>query len=115
MMAATLWRQEFGDSWDIPDAITQDPRLQDTSWGNDACPSFAFVDADWDHDDPARLWVEHPQPSRRELGGPRFVVTTGPDCDTAYAGDDVTAALATLMGTKAAAVAHVRRRPRGGA
>jgi len=40
---------------------------EDTSWGNDVCPSFEC--------EGLRLWVEHPDPDQRESSGKRFCVT----------------------------------------
>jgi hypothetical protein len=72
------WRSEFGDEYEVPENISAS--LYDASWHNDSAPRF------WRKEDPASdpkssaemplydLWVEHPDPAQRELGGKRFTV-----------------------------------------
>ncbi len=43
--------------------------LTDSSWGNDVCPSFKTPD------EYLTLWVDHPNPERRELEGKRFAIS----------------------------------------
>lgn len=69
--AAPLWAREFDLSYDVPRAI-YDAGLMDTSWHNDACPSFSAMDDDVT----VTLWVEHPKRLERDTGSEkRFAVT----------------------------------------
>jgi hypothetical protein len=90
---AADWRTEFGDDYDVPHEVTA--RLWDQSWHHDACPSFTHTDFPPDgsgHD--LRLWVEHPDPERRETGAPRYAVVHG---EALVLGtDDLMAALAAI-------------------
>ncbi len=65
------WLNQFGPEYAVPAEITS--TLEDTSWGNDAAPSFTAkgINPDAPH---AVLWVEHPEPAKRELWQRRFVV-----------------------------------------
>jgi len=85
------WQTEFGDDYEVPPTITNDPELVDVSWHNDACPSFEFAGR--------RLWVEHPIPTFREVApGHAFAVTDGEL--VLWAGDNVVEAVAALKGGK---------------
>lgn len=46
--------------------------IEDTSWGNDACPSFELARPI--SGERLRLWVEEENPERRESGGSRYCV-----------------------------------------
>ncbi len=65
------WIKEFGYQYAVPESIqsvVKDGFTQDVSWHNDTAPSFGFVDPhkpEWD----IRLWVEHPDPMKREDPG----------------------------------------------
>jgi hypothetical protein len=90
------WLNEFGPAYDVPREITSCPMLEDTSWGNDCSPSFTVRGTN------IVLWVEHPEPERREFGGPRFVVLRRDDGDSReqdmlYSGDNVIEALAIAI------------------
>jgi len=91
-----LWIIEHDDDYEVPAEVTQIEGILDISWHNDTCPRFGVRP---DGIGP-NLWVEHPDPDRRELGGPRFMVSVQFDdvashLDTdLYAGDDVNAAVA---------------------
>jgi hypothetical protein len=61
-LAMRTWETEFGEEWDVPHEITA--RLADESWHNDTCPSFTL---DLEDGDTLRLWVDHPDVSRREI------------------------------------------------
>ena len=68
-----LWKQEFPNFEDYPaeiDAFIKDGTLKDTSWHNDAMPSFEFGEEDPDSygGQRFRLWVDYKDPKRRELG-----------------------------------------------
>lgn len=84
------WISEFGPGYDVPGAILAEPGLLDVSWHNDACPAFGRNEHDYDY----VIWVEHPDPARRELPFGRFSVTTANGETSLYEGDDVEAALA---------------------
>jgi hypothetical protein len=64
-----LWQDEFGDEYDVPHDI--DARMIDTSWHNDACPSFTLDLADGDT---LKLWVDHPELSARDYAGKRYTL-----------------------------------------
>lgn len=69
------WRQEFDESYDVPEVITNDPLVFDNSWHNDVCPSYQMAFGDNTYD--VRLWVNHPDPKQREMPEwPRFQVTS---------------------------------------
>ena len=82
------WLAEFGAKYDVPLVVIRE--LEDTSWHNDASPSFSHPHGS----DDRRLWIEHPDPECRECEGKRYTVSeTG---TILYAGDDLTAALSAL-------------------
>lgn len=106
------WRSEFGEEYAVPEEISK--ALYDASWHNDSAPSF------WRKDDPASatphtetsltaefptyiLWVEHPDPAQREMGGKRFGVAKYTengeqrDVETIIETDDAEEALKVLM------------------
>ena len=102
----TTWISEFGESYNVPHAITFNPKLKDESWHHDACPSFSVVGAGVT----ALLWVEHENEFMRECDGKRFVVarhTVDPDMpesiddfvETVLETDDLQEALAALFKT----------------
>lgn len=66
------WREQFGDDYDVPAEIEA---LGDQSWNNDSSPSFGINTEALD----LRIWVEHPDPGRREMPGKRFAVVLGDD------------------------------------
>jgi len=90
---------EFTSDYVVPDEVIAHVRsgaLVDLSWHNDACPHFVLA-ADKDLDDVAAmrgLWVEHPEPELREIGGPRFIVSHG---EVSVAMDDLDGALRYLF------------------
>lgn len=59
----------------------------DTSYGNDACPSFAPAD-DW------RVFVDYADPAQREFAGVRFVVICDLNCTADLETDDWSEVLA---------------------
>jgi len=90
------WKKEFGEDYDIPKEITD--KYPDASWHNDSSPSFFIVDENHPQvvkdekggvtlvpDQPPfyymHLWVEHPDPDKRELPLKRFEVVVHGDCD----------------------------------
>jgi hypothetical protein len=90
MAALQDWRKEFGDDYDVPHEVTA--RFIDQSWHNDISPSFAHREVPVDERRDLRLWVEHPDPARREFPhGCRFVLVDGED--VVLETDDLMAAL----------------------
>lgn len=87
-MSAWKWQTEFPwwSDGDMPeevlDAIVKN-ELQDTSWHNDAAPTFQIAGHDPDCTDPT-LWVHHHNPRLRDFPTRgRFVVCVG-DVDDQY-------------------------------
>lgn len=78
-----LWAREFDATYAVPETLWKHPQIEDMSWHNDVCPSFTMTAYALGRDqrDDIRLWVEHPDPARREFAGaPRYSVngqTTG--------------------------------------
>lgn len=69
------WRQQFPADFDVPRWVTD--AFEDISYGNDAAPKFQVSvrkDTDGDRLDGRELWVDHPDPTKREFSGDRFVV-----------------------------------------
>jgi len=93
------WRSEFGDDYDVPavlEALVTEGSARDASWHNDSAPSF---DAPLDRQDEEpvrrlRVWIEHPDPTMREMADKRhrFVITLYDDVTwdshNAWSGDD---------------------------
>jgi hypothetical protein len=72
-MEKRTWRNEFGEDYAIPQRVldlVSEGKLVDASWHNDASPSFATSI----EPQSVTLWVEHPDPAQREIGGPRYCV-----------------------------------------
>lgn len=97
-----LWIREHGHAYDVPAKVLElvaRKQLFDASYHNDTCPRFDTTTGD----EPGRtLWIEHPEPSERELDGPRFVVQSyDADYDSDGANlietDDLEAALEVLL------------------
>lgn len=90
------WIKEFGTEFDVPSIVSE--RLIDVSWHNDVSPSFVRP-GDEDNEDAIRLWVEHPDPNRREYIGSsvRFIVGGAQDGGIYYEGEDVNAAIDSLL------------------
>jgi hypothetical protein len=99
-----MWTEEFEKDYAVPREITDlvaQGKLIDTSWGNDAAPSFETLDSNW------RLWVDHPDPRMREMGSdqPRYQVSLNNvhntelcECDDLmFHSEDLQAALRVLF------------------
>lgn len=83
------WLEEFDQSYEVPEPILEAAGVVDTSWHNNACPSFG------DADGKVNIWVEHPDPAQRDMAGAhRFTVAADFDERVLYEGDDVAASLA---------------------
>lgn len=68
MMTAPNYRRAFPDfDYEIPALVADAEGWEDTSWHNDACPSFTC--------DVFVLWCDYADPTRREVqGGKRFTM-----------------------------------------
>lgn len=76
-METTHWKNEFGAEYAVPGWVSG-PSVIDTSWHNDACPSFVPAIVDEDSEMTPVLWVEHATPGLRETqGSKRFCVWVG--------------------------------------
>lgn len=95
----SLWADEHGTAFEVPVEVSQLEGVRDLSWHNDTCPRFAVTE---DGQGP-NLWVDHPDPDERELGGSRFyVVHQAHDCASSddvqiHEGDDLAAAVAAFV------------------
>jgi hypothetical protein len=73
-MTQRTWRNQFQD-YPVPteiDGLVTAGFLNDTSWGNDICPTFEM----YRHGKGIRIWVDHPDQRLREMKTPRrFTVT----------------------------------------
>lgn len=70
------WATAFGSEYDVPKAIkrmVEIGMLKDMSFKNDSAPSFGYSDDEKDLI--VRIWVEHPDEGKRELGGKRYAVS----------------------------------------
>lgn len=77
------WQVEHGTEYAIPaeiDALVDANELHDQSWHNDISPSFGAHSDELD----LRIWVEHPDPAKRESGGSRFSVLMYDDDGSAF-------------------------------
>jgi hypothetical protein len=90
-----LWLQEFDADFAVPDEVTNDPDLKDTSWHNNAAPSFNLVRDVNEKRYDLRLWVNHPVQAMREFSDmERFVVYDNEYL--LYQGEDVAEAVRIL-------------------
>ncbi len=69
-----LWKQEFGEEFAVPETIAAE--MIDQSWHNDACPSFTMM---YPTDVVPTLYVNHPDPAKREGFDERYCVTVNGD------------------------------------
>lgn len=90
---APLWLTEFGAQWEVPAALVNDIRLEDVSWHNDVCPSFAWTGRAHDGDD-VRIWVDHPDRMKREYPEhPRYAIQRDSGSGPSIMTDDLGVAL----------------------
>lgn len=97
-----VWQEEFPSSYRVPrDVIrlVEAGVIEDMSWRNDPSPSFGvkLKDKNW-----VRLWVEHPDPHRREGLADRYTIVVQPEPAVPFgwrmvATDDLYEALTWLM------------------
>jgi hypothetical protein len=75
-----IWDEEFAKEWAVSPRIMTLVRqgvLEETSWRQDVSPSFGARLKDGSL---LRLWVEHPNPHRRESDSPyRYLLTVQKD------------------------------------
>lgn len=65
---APRWMTEFSTTFDCPPC--PEP-LADQSWHNDVAPSYGYY-SEGTSEMLVSIWINHPDPERRELGGERF-------------------------------------------
>lgn len=76
----SLYKQEFGQDFDLGLDLKEHPYLIDKSWHNDLCPSFYFkVDEQY-----YVLWVDYADEEQREEDSARFMITKGVNEGTNY-------------------------------
>ena len=65
-----LYKQAFGQNFDLGFNLKNHPYLIDKSWHNDLCPSFYFKVAEQYY----VLWVDYADIEQREEDTPRYVI-----------------------------------------
>ncbi len=65
-----LYKQEFGQNFDLGFDLKNHPYLIDKSWHNDQCPSFYFKVGEQFY----VLWVDYADIEQREEDTPRYVI-----------------------------------------
>lgn len=98
-----VWQEEFPSSYRVPKEIVrlvESGVIEDMSWRNEPSPSFGIrlKDKNW-----VRLWVEHPDPARRQGWEHRYTVVVQPEPAIPFgwkmvSTDDVYEALTWLTG-----------------
>ena len=68
-----LYKQEFGQNFDLGFALKDHPYLIDKSWHNDQCPSFYFKVGEQFY----VLWVDYADVEQREEETLRYLITKG--------------------------------------
>lgn len=68
-----LYKQEFGQNFDLGFDLKNHPSLIDKSWHNDLCPSFYFKVGEQYY----VLWVDYADIEQREEDTPRYMITKG--------------------------------------
>ena len=66
----SLYKQEFGQNFDLGFDLKNHPYLIDKSWHNDQCPSFYFKVGEQYY----VLWVDYADIEQREEETPRYVI-----------------------------------------
>jgi hypothetical protein len=75
------WRDEHGEAYAVPSEILElvsSGQAQDQSWHNDTCPCFGREYPQIGEQVCLKLWVDHPDPDRRESGDRRFAIQIVP-------------------------------------
>ena len=65
-----LYKQEFGQNFDLGFSLKKHPYLIDKSWHNDQCPSFYFIENEKYY----VLWVDYAEEEQREEDTFRYVI-----------------------------------------
>ncbi|MCK8136342.1 hypothetical protein [Pseudoalteromonas sp. 2CM28B] len=65
-----LYKQEFGQGFELGFNLKDHPYLIDKSWHNDLCPSFYFKVGEQYY----VLWVDYADIEQREEDTPRYVI-----------------------------------------
>lgn len=65
-----LYKQAFGQDFDLGFDLTNHPYLIDKSWHNDLCPSFYFKVGEQYY----VLWVDYADVEQREENTPRYAI-----------------------------------------
>lgn len=65
-----LYKQEFGQNFNLGFDLKNHPYLIDKSWHNDLCPSFYFKVGEQYY----ILWVDYADIEQREEDTPRYVI-----------------------------------------
>jgi hypothetical protein len=65
-----LYKQEFGQDFDLGFDLKNHPYLIDKSWHNDQCPSFYFKMGEQYY----VLWVDYADKEQREENTPRYLI-----------------------------------------
>jgi len=65
-----LYKQKFGQNFDLSFDLKNHPYLIDKSWHNDQCPSFYFKVGEQYY----VLWVDYADVEQREEDTPRYVI-----------------------------------------
>jgi hypothetical protein len=97
------WQEQFGESWDVPRLITDEPGIVDLSWHHDSAPTFTFEELNVGSGelDDVRLWVEHPDRDARESEhAARFAVIDHHHAKPLYEGDNAALALEHLRAAR---------------
>ncbi|MBB1456893.1 hypothetical protein [Pseudoalteromonas sp. SG43-5] len=68
-----LYKQEFGQNFDLGFDLKNHPYLIDKSWHNDLCPSFYFKVGEQYY----VLWVDYADIEQREEETLRYLITKG--------------------------------------
>lgn len=68
-----LYKQEFGQDFDLGFDLESHPYLIDKSWHNDLCPSFYLNVGEQYY----VLWVDYADEEQREEDTPRYMITKG--------------------------------------
>ena len=66
----SLYKQEFGQNFDLGFDLKDHPYLIDKSWHNDQCPSFYFSVGEYFY----VLWVDYADIEQREEDTPRYLI-----------------------------------------
>ncbi|MDC9565693.1 MULTISPECIES: hypothetical protein [unclassified Pseudoalteromonas] len=65
-----LYKQEFGQNFDLGFSLKKHPYLIDKSWHNDQCPSFYFIENEKYY----VLWVDYAEEEQREEDTSRYII-----------------------------------------